>query len=118
MKKLKVEEPVLPSHNARMRMFQQLCVFPRVDSTVFAKIAKQFGLGLFSFGNASSTMKVDSDAMALFDALDPLYSTALRSFGSKLTELDEMGLGRGIETKWAVCGVSFVLLQIYRSFPA
>jgi hypothetical protein len=85
---------------------------------VFAKIAKQFGLGLFSFGNASSAMKVDSDAMALFDALDPLYSTALRSFGSKLTELDEMGLGRGIETKWAVCGVSCVLLQIYRSFPA
>ena len=105
MKKLMVEEPILPSHATRLRMFQELCVFPRVDTSVFSLIARRNKLCIASFGDASCPSRIEADGAALFDALEPLYSTALSSFGTKLTELDEMGLGRGLQLKWNICGV-------------
>ena len=88
-------------------MQQELCVFPRVDSAVFSRVARQHGMCLFAFDSTSAGAgaKPDQETLALFDALDPLYSTALKSFGSKLPELDGLGLGRGLDAKWNICGV-------------
>ena len=78
-----------------------------MDSSVFSRVARQHGICLFTFdsSSAATTAKPDQETLALFDALDPLYTTALRSFGSKLPELDGLGLGRGLDAKWTICGV-------------
>ena len=81
-------------------------------SGVFSRVARQHGICIFSFDGgsaaaaaASGGARPDAEARGLFDALDPLYASALKSIGTRLPELDALGLGRGLETKWAICGV-------------
>lgn len=105
MRKLRVEEPNLPCHTVRMRIFEELSVFPRLDTGVFLKVARDYGIFSFTPG-AEPTGKVDANEATLFDQLAPLYATALKSMHARLPELDEMGLGRGLEAKWSLCGVS------------
>lgn len=106
MRKLRVDEPTLPNHGARLLLFQQLCLLPRVDSSSFARAARHAGILTIPAGPPPG-VRLDTDAgAASLDALAPLYTAALRSIGSRLEVLDQAGLGRGIERKWEICGVS------------
>ena len=108
MQKLRVDEPVLPGHTTRLLMFEELCLYPRVDSGVFSRVARRYGIFSLSIGPVHSTGRLDADGCALFCALEPLYTAALKSIGGKLPELDQHGVGRGIERKWKILGVCFV----------
>jgi hypothetical protein len=106
MQKLRVDEPTLPGHGRRLLMFRELCLHQRVDSAVFARVARRHGILALRAGPAEGIGRLDADCGTSFDALAPLYTAALRSISGRLSELDQSGLGRGIERKWDVCGVS------------
>ena len=77
MSKLAIEDLVLPTYNVRMQIFQALCVLPRLDSSVFAKISRQHGLGLQQPLGSSPLETLTTDRATLLDSLAPLYSTTL-----------------------------------------
>ncbi len=87
-------------------MFEELCLYPRVDSGVFSSVARRYGVFSLPIGPAPGTSRLDPEGSTLFDALGPLYAAALRSISGKLAELDQLGLGRGIERQWNILGVS------------
>ena len=85
--------------------FEELCLYPRVGSSVFSRVARRYGICSLPVGPADGTSRLDAESGTLFDALGPLYTAALRAISSKLPELDQLGVGRGIERKWSVLGV-------------
>ena len=115
MQKLRVDEPTLPCHSSRLLMFEELCLYPRVDSGVFSSVARRYGVFSLPIGPAPGTSRLDPEGSTLFDALGPLYAAALRSISGKLAELDQLGVGRGIERQWNILGVS---CQPDFSFPS
>ena len=113
MQKLRVDEPALPCHSSRLLMFEELCLYPRVDSGVFSTVARRYGLCNLHIGPAPGTSRLDPEGSALFDALGPLYTAALRTISGNLQELDHLGLGRGIERRWNVLGVSVITFMLF-----
>ncbi len=95
----------MPGHISRLLMFEELCLYPRVDSAVFSSVAHSYGIFSLPIGSAHGAGRLDADGCALFDALEPLYTAALRSIHGKLSELDHNSVGRGIERKWSILGV-------------
>ena len=112
MQKLRVDEPTIPGHCQRLLMFRELCLHSRVDSGVFSRVARRYGILAIRPGPpAGGAGHLDVDAGASMDALAPLYTAALRSISSQLPDLDQRGLGRGIERKWEICGVTTLLMS-------
>ena len=105
MSKLAIEDLVLPTYNVRMQIFQALCVLPRLDSSVFAKISRQHGLGLQQPLGSSPLETLTTDRATLLDSLAPLYSTTLHNLAHQPPAIDQFCGRRGIKDRWAVCGV-------------
>ena len=106
MSKLVIEDLVLPTYNARMQIFQALCVLPRLDGSVFAKVSKLHGLGMQEPQGSLVLESLSSDRVDLFDRLAPLYSTTLHHLTSQPPAVEQFCIRRGIKDRWAVCGVS------------
>ena len=92
--------------------FEELCLYPRVGSGVFSRVARRYGICSLPVGPADGTSRLDAESGTLFDALGPLYTAALRAISGKLPELDQLGVGRGIERKWSVLWESGCVLRL------
>ena len=113
MQKLRVDEPTLPAHCQRLLMFRELCLHPRIDSGVFSRVARRYGVLTLRIGpTPGGAGRIDPDSGTSMDALAPLYAAALRSIAGRLPELDQRGIGRGIERKWDICGVRLASTRI------
>jgi hypothetical protein len=106
MQKLRVDEAALPGHSCRLLMFGELSLHPRADSRAFTHVARRHGILVHAVGHPAGGYRPRLGDSALFDALEPVYTAALRSVGGRLAELDRGGVGRGVEREWFILGVS------------
>ena len=105
MSKLAIEDLVLPTYNVRMQIFQALCVLPRLDGSVFAKLSRQHGLGIQQPLGSSPMETLTTDRAVLLDNLAPLYTTTLHRLAHQPPAVDQLCVRRGINDSWEVCWV-------------
>ena len=114
--KAAVDFNVLPTYRQSLRMYEELCLFDRVDGDAFAHVLRRHTFGVLDAKTccANEGLKLLSEQEQLFERLEPLFSTVMKTIGNgHLLELDKQGCGHGLDYKWAVLEVKFLDILSY-----
>ena len=99
---------VLPSYRQSLRMYEEMCLFDRIDGDAFAHVLRRHAFGALDARAivAQGGLRLTTDQEKLMERLEPLYATVMQAVSSShMLDLDKQGRGHGLAFKWAVLEV-------------
>jgi hypothetical protein len=103
-----VDINVMPSYRQSLRMYEEMCLFERIDGNAFAHVLRRHAFGALDARAvvAQEGLRMTPDQEKLLERLEPLYATVMQAVGSgHMLNLDKQGRGHGLAFKWAVLEV-------------
>ena len=89
---------------SQIRMYANMCMWPRVDSNIFTKVAKKYRVCFFTPGQGYQAPKEEfMDTERLCQRLVPLHKAASESMLETLDGIKNHPHGQDLLQKWTLC---------------
>ena len=106
--KAAVDINVVPTYRQALRMYEEMCLFERIDGDAFAQVLRRHTFGALDARAccAQEGFKTSPEQEQLLERLEPLYATVMHAVGNgSLRDLDKQGRGHGLAYKWQILEV-------------